>query len=142
MPFHHLYVLMKFAHNYSRAPLKELGISSTEHLICTFITGHPNSSQDQISEFLQFDKTTTAKALASLEKKGYIRREINPDNRRKNVINVTESGSEMLAPVLHVYDYCLKQLSHALTEEEWKAFDGYLGKILHAAKELNQEVSQ
>ena len=42
-------------------------------------------------------KRNVAKKLKKFENEGYIKREVNPENRRKYMLNVTEKG-KMLAP--------------------------------------------
>lgn len=139
MQFHHLYALMRYAQSYSHQQIKNVGISDTEHLICAFIFGHPDSSQDQIAHALQIDKATIAKALASLEKKGYIQRISNPENRRKNIINITPSGRETISDLVGIYDSWLSELSEALTPNEWNQFEEYCQRLLEAARARNME---
>ncbi len=139
MQFENLYTLMKYARNYGHQQIKEAGVSDTEHLICTFLFGHPNSSQDDVSEALQIDKTTIAKALTNLEKKDYIQRTQNPKNRRKNIINITPLGKETIRDVINVYDSWLSKISDALSPEEWEQFKSYCQRLHNFAKSLYKE---
>ena len=110
------------------------------YLFHSFTFGHPNSSQDQIAHALQIDKATIAKALTSLEKKGYIQRASNPENRRKNIINITALGRETTSNVVGVYDSWMSKISDALTPSEWSQFEEYCMRILVSARTLNQQV--
>ena len=89
---------------------------------------------------MQIDKATIAKALTSLEKKGYTQRASNPENRRKNIINITALGRETTSNVVGVYDSWMSKISDALTPSEWSQFEEYCMRILVSARTLNQEV--
>jgi DNA-binding MarR family transcriptional regulator len=47
-------------------------------------------TQDELSTALVIDKAATARALDQLEKKGFVSRRINPENRRQKLVSVTE----------------------------------------------------
>ncbi|MCF0145136.1 MAG: winged helix-turn-helix transcriptional regulator [Eubacterium sp.] len=139
MQFKYLYTLMKCAHNSCHQKIKEAGISHTEHFICTYLYSHPDSSQDDVAADLQMDKATIARALLSLESKGYIERCTNPKNRRKNLINISDFGRETTAEIIDVYDAWLEDLSRVLNPEEKARFAEYCLRLMEAAKEKNSE---
>ena len=62
-----------------------------------FIYDHPNCSQEDLVNMFCQSKGNVAKILKKFENEGYIKREVNPENRRKYMLNVTEKG-KMLAP--------------------------------------------
>ena len=62
-----------------------------------FIYDHPNCSQEDLVNMFCQSKGNVAKILKKFEDEGYIKREVNPENRRKYMLNVTEKG-KMLAP--------------------------------------------
>lgn len=53
-------------------------------------------SASDIQEQLHISKPAVSQTLNSLEKKGYITREINPDDRRKIAVSITEKGYQIL----------------------------------------------
>ena len=85
MNFNHLNLLLRYAKEYGHSRIREIGVTDTEHLICAFIYGHSNSSQDDVAAALKLDKTTVARAINTLDLKGYIDRKPKPLNRRKNI---------------------------------------------------------
>jgi DNA-binding MarR family transcriptional regulator len=84
------------------------------------------------------DKTTVAKALASLEGKGHITRRPNPENRRKNILFITEAGEEKIALVVHIYDDWLAQVFQTLSDEEQVQFQSYCQRLLERAEQVNK----
>lgn len=61
-----------------------------------FIYDNPNCSQDDLANMFGQSKGNIAKVLKKFEDSGYIKREINPENRRKYMLNTTEKGNELV----------------------------------------------
>ena len=72
-----------------------MGISDTEHLICVFLLGHSEASQEDAADALRLDKTTTSKALLSLEKKGFVERHDSTIDLRKKCLCLTAAGGNL-----------------------------------------------
>ncbi len=139
MDFNTINLLLKYAKRYSHTKIREVGVSDTEHKICTFLYFHSDAYQDMIANFLMLDKTTVAKAILSLEKRGLIERIQNPDNRRKNILNITSAGKETIADVVDVYDEWFQNIESCLSDDEKKQFHNYCIRLLEKAKEINQK---
>ncbi len=67
-----------------------------------FIYDNPNCSQEDIVNMFGQSKGNIAKVLRKLEDKGYIKRQINPENRRKYMLNTTEKGSEIVPKIRQI----------------------------------------
>lgn len=86
-----------------------------------YIYDNPNCSQDDIVSMFGQSKGNIAKVLKKFEDDGYIKRETNPENRRKYMLNTTEKGSEIVPKIRQISkeweaevgiteeDYALKQ---------------------------------
>ena len=87
-------------HNISLNQQKYMKKKLSEHNVdhemryVLFIYEHPNSSQQDLVNMFGLSKGNIAKTLKKLEDQNYIKREINPDNRREYIINTTEKGNE------------------------------------------------
>ena len=57
-------------------------------------------TQDYLSGCLAIDKGSTARALGRLEKKGYVERRTNPDNRRQNLVWATPKAHDAAEALL------------------------------------------
>lgn len=137
MDFNTISLLLKYAKKYVNTKIREAGVSDTEHNICTFLYFHRDSYQDMIANSLMLDKTTVAKAILSLEERGLITRMQNPDNRRKNILNITDAGKQTIADVLGVYDDWLENVESCLSNEEKEHFRDYCVRLLEKAKEIS-----
>ena len=138
MDFTSINLLSMYAREYGHAKIREAGISDTEHKICTFLYFHPDVHQDMIANTLMMDKTTVAKALASLEARKLILRTQNPENRRKNVLTITDAGIATIADIVSIYDEWLARVSACLSREEQQHFDQYCSRLLAAAKTISK----
>ena len=61
-----------------------------------FIYDNPNCSQDDLVDMFCQSKGNIAKILKKFEDMGYIKREVNPKNRRKYMLNTTDKGSRLV----------------------------------------------
>ena len=61
-----------------------------------FIYDNPGCSQDDLVNMFGQSKGNIAKILKKLENEGFIKRKVNPENRRKYMLNITEKGSELV----------------------------------------------
>lgn len=67
-----------------------------------YIYDHPNCSQDDLVLMFGQSKGNIAKVLKKFEDEGYIKRETNPENRRKYMLNTTEKGSEIVPKIREI----------------------------------------
>ena len=88
--------LSKNQMKYLNSKIKELDLGHEMRFIM-MIYDNPNISQDDLARISGQSKANIAKSLKKLEDKDFIKREINPENRRKYMLNVTEKGKD-LAP--------------------------------------------
>lgn len=139
MNFDSISLLSKYAREYGHARVREAGVTDTEHKICTFLFFHSDVCQDLIANTLMLDKTTVAKALVSLESRGLIVRVQNPENRRKNILSITQAGKAAIADVVGIYDEWLSKISACLSREEQRSFDQYCSRLLAEAKKISEE---
>lgn len=139
MNFDAISLLSKYAKEYGHTRIRQAGVTDTEHKICTFLYFHSDVYQDMIANTLMLDKTTVAKALMSLEARGLILRSQNPENRRKNVLSITDAGKETIADIVGIYDEWLARISACLSPEEQASFDEYCRRLLATAKIISEE---
>ena len=88
--------------SYMNAKLADTGLKGPMYMLLTTLDHVPGSSQDFMAQHIGIDKSGIARAAHKLEKLGYIRREIDDDNRRQYRMYLTEKGSELL-PVIRGY---------------------------------------
>lgn len=139
MDFNTISMLSQYAKEYGHAQIRKAGVSNTEHKICTFLYFHSGVYQDMVANTLLLDKTTVAKTLMSLEERGFIIRIQNPDNRRKNILNITDAGKETIADIIGIYDEWLEKVESCLSDTEKEQLHDYYIRLLEKAKEISEK---
>ncbi|WP_195694636.1 MarR family winged helix-turn-helix transcriptional regulator [Priestia megaterium] len=76
--------------------LLPFNINSRQYGVLLFIEENPYSSQKDISENLQIDRTTMVSHIDHLETLGLVERTKNPNDRRSYSLLITEKGKEVL----------------------------------------------
>ncbi|MBG9812150.1 MarR family winged helix-turn-helix transcriptional regulator [Priestia filamentosa] len=76
--------------------LVPFNINSRQYGVLLFIEENPYSSQKDISDNLQIDRTTMVSHIDHLETLGFVERTKNPNDRRSYSLLITEKGKEVL----------------------------------------------
>ncbi len=96
---------------------------------------HPGITQTELAAALNTDKPAIARRTASLERKGYLRREPNPKDGRSQLLYPTPQAEGLRNAKAEAenafYDYLLA----GLDETERAAFLAALGKLYRRSKE-------
>lgn len=71
-------------------------INARQYGVLLFIQENPYSSQKDISENLQIDRTTMVSHIDHLESLGFVERTKNPNDRRSYSLMITEKGNDVL----------------------------------------------
>jgi len=77
--------------NYS---LKEFCITSAEYSFLLYLYGKDGATQDELSSYLYIDKSATARAIKSLEQKGYVIKDKDNADKRFNRIYLTGKAKD------------------------------------------------
>ncbi len=128
-----LIVIAKSAQRAANEKVKSLGFTTRENTICNYLYLHQEASQDKIAKTLLIDKATVAKILKKLEDQKIIERKVNPNNRRQNIITLSDGGSAVIKEMIGFYDAWTDFVMDELSEEEKAQFYSYLKKIKHKA---------
>lgn len=76
--------------------LLPFGIDGRELGVLLVLADHEPASQQQAAQRLGIDRTTMVALLDTLEGKGLVSRHPHADDRRRNVVELTESGQDTL----------------------------------------------
>jgi len=91
-----------------------------------------NPSMQQVAEELGMDITTFSRQAKRLEAKGLIVRQVSPDDRRVNLLRVTEEGMQTLEAIDRYMVEKLERIFSAMTPFERDTVVGSL-KLLNEA---------
>ena len=74
----------------------ELDINNTQFNILFEISKDSDINQEKIASRCNFDKGSVARSIKKLEDNGFILRAIDENNRRQNIISLTQKGRETI----------------------------------------------
>ncbi|MBQ8208910.1 MAG: MarR family transcriptional regulator [Clostridia bacterium] len=103
------------------------------------LTRTPGLSQEQIARRLCVDKSSVARALASLEKMGYVERRRHETDRRITLVYPSEKAVDAREGIRSAYRAWNEYINEAFSEEEAKQFIELLEKAAERAAEYAQQ---
>lgn len=117
---------------FAQKRLRENGYKITidQWLIIKAIMENPGISQQEIGEKVFKDNASVTRIIELLVKSEYLEREVNPDDRRKSNLNVTDEGKSIIKKV---HSLVLENRKTALTgilPEELEIMNKTLKKII------------
>lgn len=136
MNYYKLVLVTKLGREFVSNKIQATGLSDTEHQICSFLYFHKGISQDTIAEALIIDKTTVAKALTNLENKKLIIKKQNKENKRKNVISLSDSGEMVMSENANLHNQWFEEVISSMTNEEKNMFSHLFEKLLENALDM------
>jgi DNA-binding MarR family transcriptional regulator len=102
--------------------LKPLELSSSEgNILLHLLTQDDPLPQEKIVAQLDISKPAVSRALKSLQRKGYIQREKDPNDKRASQVLLTERAREIGPQVEQVYNNVFAIASQGVSAEEIEA---------------------
>ena len=98
-----------------------------------------NFQASDLSSHLFITKPAVSQMLNSLEKKGYISREIDKNDRRKRAVTLTAEGQEILRLTKAFMDRKIETTIRRFGEENTKQLIALFSLLSDISEELNQE---
>jgi DNA-binding MarR family transcriptional regulator len=112
------------------AALAPLGIDARELGVLIVIDGFEPASQQQVAERIGVDRTTMVVMLDTLEVKGLLSRHPDADDRRRNVVVLTQSGQEVLRRGTAASDAAEAELLTPLSGDDGERLRDLLVRLL------------
>jgi len=127
-------MLEKRRRQYLSKNLKPYQLKGSMFLMLLYLDRHPDSSQDDLVEFIGIDKSGIARKCRKLEDLGYMLREPMRDNRRQYKLTLTETGRALL-PIIrgHLLDWS-KLITDGMSKTEQQEMIMHLEKMAENAE--------
>ena len=100
---------------YLNSRIDELNLGHEMRFIM-MIYDNPDISQDNLVNISGNSKASIAKSLKKLEDGGYIKRSVNPENRRKYMLKTTPKGDEIVPKIRKISKNWEKEVG--ITDED------------------------
>jgi DNA-binding MarR family transcriptional regulator len=119
--------LVIYADFMQRAPVR--GLTPGQLAILVFIDHNPELTQQRLCDGIGVEKSTLVVRLHRLAERGLIRRVRSANDRRENILELTDKGKAKLRVMLDFVDEHERQLTEQLSDAERKQLFELLAKI-------------
>ena len=86
--------------------------------------------QNDLAEKLALPKQTVCSILDNFEKKGYVKREINPKDKRNRLISLTKKGIKFAKPIIEGLENLDINMLKCLSDEDIKNYVNYQKELI------------
>jgi len=111
------------------AVLRPLGVSQAGGLVLGMLRDHGPMPPSAIGDRLIVTRSTVTGVLDSLERRGFVRRTPNPDDRRSVIVEITARGLKVLAEIRVLVHRHEKEWMGVLSRPELKKLIGLLQRV-------------
>lgn len=108
------------------ALLKPSGVTALQYTALSVLERRPTMSSSDLARASFVRAQSTADLVLALERRGLIERSVDPTNRRRLLISLTEKGHDFLAEYDPLVNQLEEEMVQDLTAEEREAFRRYL----------------
>ena len=113
---------------------KDVGLEGTQYTVLSHIFVAEPISLTKLADLMDLDRTTLARNLGPLEKKGFVEIKTGSDKRAK-LINTTDLGKEVLSKALPIWIETQEKIKTALGIENWSLMISNLRGLVANLKE-------
>ena len=117
--------------------IKEKNLTVSQLFVLLALYEKDGLSAQELSVKLALNSSTLTGILDRLEYKGFIRRELNANDRRSIVIRLTDKAKEMKQELWDIYEKVNGYLLSSLAQEELKNLHEIMGKLESRADEMH-----
>ncbi|EAH3832863.1 MarR family transcriptional regulator, partial [Listeria monocytogenes] len=103
------------------------------------LNSEENVGISDVKEFLSVSKPAVSQMLSSLEKRGFLVRDVDKNNRRNVIVTLTDTGREVLSVELENFNIKLKKIISHLGEDDVKQMIEIVNRMILITNELNSE---
>ena len=126
----HAHNMLRSARQYINENLRPLGISSAEgNILLHLFTQGQEMGQEQLVTQLDVSKAAISRSLHSLEAKGYITRQRDPDDKRAYRIQLTDAALEIGPAVEGIYNHIFALAVQNISQDELDCLMNLFGRI-------------
>jgi MarR family transcriptional regulator for hemolysin len=126
----HAHNMLRTARQMINKDLQPLNLSSAEgNILLHLLTQGREMRQEQVVEQLDISKPAVSRTLNSLEKKGYVTRRPDPDDKRAQWVQLTDKAIEVGPAIEQIYNQIYTLAMKGISQEEFDYFVKLFGRI-------------
>ena len=131
-------ILNRAAHIYMTRRLEQFDLGPGQQAYLLTLSVETSVTQEEVARRHQVDKANAARALQSLERKGYVVRRPGSADRRERLVALTERGETVRREVQTILTEWIATLANTVNEREWAvtltALERMAGAAMDAAR--------
>lgn len=120
--------------NALRPSLVELGLGDGQPKLLGYLSRYGPSAQRQLADYYEIDPAAVSRMLDSLQKAGYVTRQTDRQDKRRELIQITPAGERVYATWLERCRDVEERMLRDFTQEERERFADYLGRAYRNLK--------
>lgn len=105
------------------------GLTVAEWRVMAVLGPHQSMSANEITNRSSMNKVNVSRAVSRLRKRGFLKQDIDGDDRRRSVLHLTEEGKDAFSLLVPMVREVEAQLLDGLTEEEIAQLTGLMAKV-------------
>lgn len=117
----------------SKREFQKIGITYGNYVTMLLIYEHPGITQAALAELNHKERSVTGQTVDKLEKKGYVRRVRDRNDRRAYTLYLSETGNLVIEKYWGLTLEGERHVLESLTKEEQEAFQKLLEKLTEGA---------
>jgi Transcriptional regulators len=133
----HISLLYRQSQIYFNAELKKYRLGSGQYIFLLSLLKNEGINQEQLADIVKIDKTTTARAVAKLEREGYLTRETSLEDKRAYILHSTEKARSIQKVLGEILDRWNDSMLADFTAEDKntlrRLLDRAIGNILSSS---------
>ena len=122
-------MIVRYSRIFSDRKLKKYDMNFGEEVIVMYLAANSGINQEAIAKHFMIDKGAIAKSINRLEEKQYIIKKQNPDNKRENLLWLSEKGMEIIEEMKGILEEWNALLYKDMTEEEVETVNRLIDRI-------------
>ncbi len=111
-------------------------LQSAHYAYVLAVSREPGRSQEDIARELCVNKSTAARNINYLEKRGYVTRQPLPNDKRQLSVYPTEKMLAVLPEIRNASKEWMSLLSEGIPEDELEIFNSVLSRMQEKAREI------
>ena len=89
-----LYRAFHIQRKWVRAGMQKLGVGAGQPKLLVYLSAHGPCHQRELANYFDVDPANVSRMMDSLEKGGFVVRRVDEQNRRRDLVEVTEKGRQ------------------------------------------------
>ncbi|MEN0074485.1 MAG: MarR family transcriptional regulator [Paracraurococcus sp.] len=109
--------------------VRRIGLTRSQWLVLSRLHRHPGISQSELAEMLEVERATAGRMIDRMERRDWLVRRPDPDDRRVNRLYLTAAAERVQAEMGRIAETLLDDAMACLDEGEREALTGMMERV-------------